>query len=79
MSYRRNREVRRQTNPLLLHKVFKQSFPCSVVGEGEVELLLSERLYELLIDLPRSVGAGDDCHSVFLLQHLLLVFGKWLT
>lgn len=72
-------EVIRQFCAFLLHVVLEQGLSGCVVGEGEVELLLGERLHELFVHLPRLVGRCDDCHSILLFQHLLLVLGEHLT
>jgi hypothetical protein len=56
MSDRGHWETVWQFRPFLLHKVLKEGFSGSVVGEGEVKLLLGKRFDKLFIHLPRFVG-----------------------
>lgn len=72
-------EVIRQFCAFLLHVVLEQCLSRCVVGEGEVELFLGEWLHEFFVHLPRFVGRSNDCHSIFLFQHLLLILCEHLT
>lgn len=61
-----DREVVRKLGSLLLHEIFEKSLPCRIVGEGEVELLLHERLDKLLVHFPWLVGGGNHSNSILL-------------
>lgn len=58
--------------------MLEECLSCPVVGEREVKLLLGKRLDELLVDLPWSIGAGNNGHTILLFEHFLFVFGQWL-
>ena len=49
-------EVVGQADVLLLHEMLEKGLAGGVVGEREVELLLCEGFYELLVHLPWLVG-----------------------